>query len=36
MFSNLENLKKLIEEVTLMGFHPSKSQFVSAIMWGGP
>ena len=31
MISNLENFKKLIEEVTLMGFHPSKSQFVSAI-----
>ncbi|KAJ6767376.1 TRANSCRIPTION TERMINATION FACTOR FAMILY PROTEIN putative ISOFORM 1-RELATED [Salix purpurea] len=31
MVSNLENLKKLIEEVALMGFHPSKSRFVGAI-----
>ncbi|CAK7351309.1 unnamed protein product [Dovyalis caffra] len=31
-FSNLETFKKLIQEVTLMGFHPSKSQFVVAIM----
>ncbi|CAK7351307.1 unnamed protein product [Dovyalis caffra] len=32
MMSNLESFKKLIQEVTLMGFHPSKYQFVSAIM----
>ncbi|KAJ6935107.1 transcription termination factor MTERF8 [Populus alba x Populus x berolinensis] len=31
MVSNLENFKKLIEEVTLMGFHPCKSQFIEAI-----
>ncbi|CAK7351311.1 unnamed protein product [Dovyalis caffra] len=31
MISNLESFKKLIQEVTLMGFHPSKSQFVLAI-----
>ncbi|KAL3596166.1 hypothetical protein D5086_007803 [Populus alba] len=31
MVSNLENFKKLIEEVTLMGFHPSKTQFIEAI-----
>ncbi|CAK7351303.1 unnamed protein product [Dovyalis caffra] len=32
MISNLESFKKLIQEVTLMGFHPSKSQFVVAII----
>uniref|UniRef100_A0A6N2KX32 Uncharacterized protein n=1 Tax=Salix viminalis TaxID=40686 RepID=A0A6N2KX32_SALVM len=31
MVSNLENLKKLIEEATLMGFHPSKTQFLEAV-----
>ncbi|KAJ6767373.1 CGI-12 PROTEIN-RELATED [Salix purpurea] len=31
MVSNLENLKKLREEATLMGFHPSKTQFVEAV-----
>ncbi|CAK7351295.1 unnamed protein product [Dovyalis caffra] len=32
MISNLEDFKKLIQEVTLMGFHRSKSQFVVAII----
>ncbi|XP_061977733.1 transcription termination factor MTERF8, chloroplastic-like isoform X1 [Populus nigra] len=32
MISNLENFKKLIQKVALMGFRPSKSQFVCAIM----
>ncbi|CAK7351297.1 unnamed protein product [Dovyalis caffra] len=32
IISNVENFKKLIQEVTLMGFRPSKSQFVVAII----
>ncbi|CAK7351301.1 unnamed protein product [Dovyalis caffra] len=32
MISNLGSLEKLIKEVTLMGFNPSKSQFVLAII----
>ncbi|CAK7351299.1 unnamed protein product [Dovyalis caffra] len=32
MITNPENFKKRIQEVTLMGFHPSKSQFVVAII----
>ncbi|KAF9683375.1 hypothetical protein SADUNF_Sadunf04G0006900 [Salix dunnii] len=31
MVSNLENFKKLIEEATLMGFHPYKTPFLEAI-----
>ncbi|PNT11219.1 hypothetical protein POPTR_011G005100v4 [Populus trichocarpa] len=32
MLSNLENFKRLVQKASLMGFHPSKSQFVVAIV----